>query len=373
MSRFSLLSALTGERSVPSVGLLSALVASRPQQLSIAEAARRGGVSKATATRAVDHLVESGLVVEHETARERRLSINVNSPLYPQAADLVWVERGIQAPRSVFGDARREEPPFAIHDLDVRALVPPELQHPREYTLEGEEHDGPELVRARARMLDLERLAGEHANLDRLLEQSWNRWRAERDRDLMHLIVHLGQGAAQAARALRASATTSAARKHGHIGRLAWVHATYAVAAEARLCAGAQDHLSQTLTRAQEFHDAEAAAFNATARVEHARSHSQPAETLKDLEQTRDRLVDQREQARLVYGKDYGYGGASRPESVGTAGERLLIAHVQRLGERAAVLAEDMIAENAFARWRQDHPDVAARWPLPPNPTGTTA
>lgn len=373
MSQYSLLGALTGERSVPSVGLLSALVASQPQQLSIAEAARRGEVSKATATRAVGHLVESGLVARDPTRREIRLSINVDSPLYSQVVNLLWIEHGTQAPDQASGDGPRARPVFEITDWDVQRLVPPQLQQPGESTSEGQEYDGPALVRARSRVLDLERLAGEHASFDSLLDQAWHSWHDERDRDLYHLIGHLGEGSAQAARALRASAVTRAARERGHVGGLAWVHATYAVAAEATLCAQVEDHLRQTLTRAREFHRAETAATDAAERLDRARTQGRLGELPEGFEQEVARLVGRRARALPVLGQDYGYGGRSRPESVGTAGERLLLAHVQHLGEQAAVLADDMAAEDAVARWQQDHPDIAAQWPLPPNPTGTPA
>lgn len=354
----------------PAGALLSVLIAHRGEEFSVADAGRAGGVSKATAARTVDRLVECELVTERRLPRERMISINTDSPVYPAVAELLWVARGVhRSAWPVHAESYvREDSPYYIGDLRVQQLVPAELQtrNPLEMmNLPGEVYDGPELIAARALVSRL--VAGGGVRYWNGLQQTYARWGDERDRDLIHLTLHLGWGAQQAINVLRADTNARAAATRAASGRKTWAHAVYAVDAEAHMCLRLSEFLAEAVNRARRLKKAQREVAESVTWLQRIQEGQEPRKPLATM--VTNKVTEHEaelEEAKLAMDGYYRHGGTPRMDSVDCAGERLMVVQLRAAAAKMSTLAHEMAAHPSFLQWQRDNPHVHDQRPLLP-------
>ncbi len=339
--------------------------------MSLAELARWAGVPKASGARWAERMLEDGFLLEEaRTGRERLVRLNPDHPLYEVVADLVWVQQGVSGARDPYRlrPGVHPAPALSIHDHRVQQLVPVELQT-RGLTADlvrRDAFDGPDLARARTHVLRLERMLG-RVWFEPTLQSTYGRWHDERDRDLIHLTLHLGQGTSQAARALRAMCTAREAA-HDRVGRTTWAHATFAVNADAVLCRTTAERLFEAVDVGRRL---SAAAQELDAVQRRVSRPSVLDETGLPGLAERDHAVltaaqEELESATAAVqpGRHYLHGGTPPMTSIGQAGERLLAVQVQALSVELCGVVRDMSAEPSFQAWLEAHPEAASGHPL---------
>lgn len=203
--------------------------------------------------------------------------------------------------------------------------------------LPGEVYDGPDVVRVRALVTRLRR-ASALIPIEPTLQETYARWHDERDRDLLHLTLHLGQGVGQAARALEAQSTPCEGSR-GCVGRVGWAHAVYAVNAEAVMCLRVSTFLARAVDRARRYKRLQILVAEAQEGVRRAgeRDESFQAKKTRDLGQREAELA---EAAEALDGY-YRHGGTPPIDSVDTAGERIIAMQCRRAAREMAARAGD--------------------------------
>lgn len=337
----TLLSSLV--RTSPATGkVLVGLVRESHDPISLTDLARSSGVSPATAMREANRLADAGLVCEHDhLGRERLVQIDQTSPLYPPITDLVYLSTGATPMPAdpAFSDMRSC---FAIDDVVLARHMPDELLS-TDGTLPGEVDDGPSLLHARAAILQLDSLLDAIRAIQQRLQTSYDRWHNERDRDLVHLVLRAGSGTDQARRVLDHQ---SRDLDRTNVGRLAWAHAFHAVAADERILDEIADELEEAISLA------ERRAQLLQAITEH---ETNLAGLPDDRAGYRRNLVEKLEANRgelatteAAMEGTYRYGGLCEIDSVGTAGERILVEELRGLARQAAQCANDMAPDPSF-------------------------
>lgn len=244
--------------------------------------------------------------------------------------------------------------PFAVSDLHLARRLPAQLNPPAG-RLPRSEADGPRLEEALLYLYELQALAADLRRPEDRLQQTYERFHHERDRDLIHQMLSLGAGASQAARILARSIDNRTDRPTGRrsgkreqteprASRLTWAHIVCCLRAEEGIC-------RERIVRLHHALDAARLQRRAQVKVDDAellaRSSSRPG-ALADVDQAKADL-ETVSRARADHSRN---GGA---DDVGLAGERYLAAELGEFADRARALYEELAAEPAFAAWRADH------------------
>ncbi|MFB8236310.1 helix-turn-helix domain-containing protein [Kitasatospora purpeofusca] len=240
---------------------------------------------------------------------------------------------------------------FTVADRDLEPLLP---AHLAAENVQGgrSEPDGPLLSDALRHLYEIQRLLRDARRPEERLQQTYEQFRSERDRDLIHQMLQVGVGAGQAATALaRAIDTASASAAKGRgkrdpqdeprLTRNLWAHVVCCLRAEEAICRDRVERMHQALDAAR--------------RREQAVNRLQDAEllarvgnrTADDPHVARARTeLDQATRRCAVLSRN---GGAS---GVGLAGERYLAVELGELADRARALFCELAGEPAFGRWR---------------------
>lgn len=359
----TVMGSLLGQKSV-SGDLLAMLVRdSLRGTTSIAYLARETGFSEAKALREVNRLSAAGLVVTESHGRYRHVALNQSSPYYSTVLEMLYLAYGVRPQTDPIRESQFElQVPFAL----VR-LIPDEL-HPnggRPYVHEplfaGDSNDGPDLVQVRSWERTLSKLARHAGQIEAVLQDAYGTWKRERDRDLIHQLLHVGTGAAYAARVLAYMTSRSSREQYRvgprpFVGRQEWQLALAATRAEAAYCREQSQSLEQAAQRAGDrtrrlmlIRELEQSLTNHNDRAVAHRDANEP-----DRADTADRLADQcrgeidEHHAALasleeaLHGTYHNGGLGVSIDDVGTAGERMIIAQLHEIAETATAHAEAM-------------------------------
>jgi len=228
------------ERLFPFTGkpgvLLAEYVRAGSQGIDITGAGRRAGLSYVTANRATAVLVDSGLVVATDWGG---YVFNLDVPHSRVALDAVRTATGYEYRREPWtwadtsgwdgGDANLDVRDTAI----LRRMPAPLVKHGQTVAGAGLEVPGPSALEARSFALRIQRVLGSSLLLlIDTLQEPCALWHVERDRDLIHKKLHLGAGVYAATSALTTHDKESSA--DATVDAVRWVHAAYALAAEAQ-------------------------------------------------------------------------------------------------------------------------------------------
>ena len=134
---------------------------------------------------------------------------------------------------------------FEPNDLDVTKLIPAELRT-RAAWLDGETPTGPTVSEATYLLWRVQELRRIAAAPESWLHTAYYMRGGERDRGLVHVVLHCGAGSSQAERVLAAAIAAvpttpkkrllrGASVAEPRVGALAYAHATLAVRAEAEI------------------------------------------------------------------------------------------------------------------------------------------
>lgn len=267
--------------------------------------------------------------------------------------------------------------PFAVNDAHVKRVMPESLIT-FNTRLSPDPKVGPTRAETAESIAQLRLLAEAAGAPQRRLQAAYNNYREERDRDLIHTVLHCGSGADQAVTALTAALAgpldplplfrrrTPPAR----IGQRAWAHAVYAVAAEALICQAAADWCRLGAQRARAYRIATHARVSA-ARQLHTR-HRRAMVAIDDQGVTAQIAQLRQAEANVdralsdLRGAIYG-GGSPQPADVGRAGERTLTEELQGLSARAWALRQRMAQHSSFHAWQAETESPSEpSWPSPP-------
>jgi hypothetical protein len=210
---------------------------------SIAHLAREARLSETKALREVNRLDELDLVVTELRGRHRHVSLNDASPFHAPLLEMLYLAYGVRPqPDDEFEGDWHTPRLGARVPFELVRLIPDEL-HPTspagsDRTFTDDHYDGPEPLQARLWERKLGTLAAEAGQTEALLQGAYGTWREERDHDLIHQMLHLGTGAAFAARVLARAADHGRhrGRDDTRVGRKEWRLAIAATRAEAALC-----------------------------------------------------------------------------------------------------------------------------------------
>lgn len=351
--------------------LVTALVewSGRPQALTYL--AHSVNLPIATASREADRLVELGLVQQQRTGRERLLRLDENSGYADLVRELVFLALGVRA----HPDPDRAEnasgyrAPFEVSHV-LKEFIPPSLRS-EHYAIEfepaGNVLDGPPLVHARTRVQQLRALTVRLATLESRLQDSYSRWRDQRDRDLIHLVGTLGAGAGQAAHVLEAFSGPRTAQDPAVLGRAVWTHAVYALDAEVRIDRGTAATLARAMSRGDAARRAVRRHREERERLERLRERD-PALQTALLEREVEQSLERRDAATAELAEEPTFG--DRME-IGTAGERVLAVEIDQLAGQAQQLLVSMAAHPCFGAWQREHPGEARAVTGAGAPSGT--
>ena len=244
--------------------------------------------------------------------------------------------------------------PFAVSDLHLARRLPTVLT-PSTGQLSASEKDGPRLEETLLYLYEIQQLARDARLPEERLQEAYEQFHHERDRDLIHQMLSVGSGAGQAAAMLaraihhgtsrpvgRPSAKTDQAEPRAD--RLVWAHIVCCLRAEEAICRerAARQHRALEAARVRR---------RARIRVEDAHFlalHGGRAGTVAEVDQAKAELEEATERCA-----DLSRNGGV--EDVGLSGERYLAAELTRLADRARTLYEELAQEPAFTSWRAHH------------------
>ena len=364
--------------------VLSVLIEQQNEAINVSEVAKRSRVHGATTNRIVSRQVATGLVRDQHEGRERLVRIDTASPLYPSTAERLWVSMGVVAPPAPYdsqvpAEARRRHEHLAYRDLRGRSLphgVPEELRtaltggplHARREDVD----EGPLAPVVRAVVRDLENLARRSHHPIAVLQETYDRWHNERDRDLFHLLMSGSDGLSLAAAVLgrdtarfprQAADRAADVVVRSRVGALAWTLATYAVAAEAAHLGNLAQYLEGAIGAARELR----LARDREQEVREDRDAAGGAAGHVDD----DKVADAASKVSTAEGqlqRYWNYRGAG--EHVGAAGERALVIELEVIAGHARRLAEGMAKAVCVARWQHTHPQAPGTRPGHDQPGG---
>ncbi|MEU5417813.1 helix-turn-helix transcriptional regulator [Streptomyces sp. NPDC020667] len=250
---------------------------------------------------------------------------------------------------------RQNSTTYRARDLALSQRLPRVL-NPGSGRLPASEPDGPRIDDALLflyELADLRRAAG--APWHRL-QKSWERYRSQRDRDLIHNIGAVGDGVGQAAAVMAQYIDEHVPLRQAkqrrrkadedlpRVERLVWSHIVCAVRAEAAICRERASWMHQAMTAADD--------------RRRAQDHLERVErTARDLDRAGDQEAVAEGKARLARAEKacaaWSQYGAAR--DVGRAGESTLAVELEEFAQRAQGLYEQLAAEPAFAAWRAEH------------------
>lgn len=337
----------------------------------IADLARKLRWSESKALRTADRLIEAGLLLDERAGRSRLVRANHSSPLYPLALQALFLHYGTEPPQP--GRANPEggsDPRYSVSLSDsVRPYVPDQLW-PGNVTQPGSSssddlYDGPSLVEARAHVLRIDEATRPTALLNSTLHEAWDRWRYERDRDLVHRASRLGPGARTARNVLIHSAYTAQRAGHTRVGQRHWALAVFALHAEVQLlrtclldwCATGMRLMDQRTDQNTRL-VAALSALDDSDQVDrgHLASDSDRAALLVRVRECRTDL------AHTDHELESYYTGVGRRDDIGRAGERLIVTGLERVTGNLEQQVIEMAAHPAFETWTEH---LAAARPAP--------
>lgn len=302
---------------------------------SLAALARATGLSESKVLREANRLQDAGLLVESRAGRARLVSVNAEHPLYRPIAQALYLTMGTTAPQTA---------PLRPSESKLLPDVHKDL------------FDGPSLMIARARAEHLsERLLCTIRAVDSAARNAYNRWHNERDREIIHRMIQLGDGVL-AARRILVSSADHAQYVEGldRVGRHAWAYATDQVRAEADAIENAITRWAIASADQRKLIDKE---YRALAEAEQmlgnahhfAGDEGEPvsADLTEELQQRiRDVRADilRAEDAARPLGRL-----STQPYEIGTAGERLLAGTFDAIAEALRAQADEMDDEAATA------------------------
>lgn len=360
----AVLGSVLGQKAA-SGSVLATLVRDSPRETtSIAHLAEETGFSEAKALREVNRLSASGLVITESRGRYRHVALNTHSPYYATLLEMLYLAYGVRPQ----GDLVREWMPGSQFDPQVPfplvGLIPEELHphrrgpHITEPLFAEDSNEGPDLVQVRTWERALTDLAAHAGQIEGLLQDVYGTWKRERDRDLIHQMLHVGTGADYASRVLAYMSSRERVRVGPGpiVGRQEWQLALAATRAEAAYCRRRSQDLEQAvrwagdrrrkLVRIRELE--QSLVHHDRAAADH-RDAGEP-----DLAAAADRVADQRrgeldEQHAAVASLEEDMRGTYRTGGLGviiddvdTAGERMIIAQLHEIAETATAHAEAM-------------------------------
>lgn len=249
---------------------------------------------------------------------------------------------------------RGDPMPFAVPDLHVSRRLPAQLA-PASGHLPPSEADGPRLEEALLHLYEVEALAADLRRPEERLQNAYERFHHERDRDLIHLMLPLGTGAGRAARILARAIDRETDRPTGRrserrqqddprAARLTWAYIVCCVRAEEAIC-------RERVTRLHRALDAARVRRRAQIRVEDAElvaRTSGGASIVAELDQAKAALAGAGQAC-----SDQGRNGGG--DDVGLSGERYLAAELTELADRARALYQELAREQSFEAWRTSH------------------
>lgn len=322
---------------------------------SIAHLARETRLSETKTLRTVNKLIETGLVVDEHHGLYRHIALNTDSPFHQTVLDMLYLAYGVRQHRDdgfVMGRSMRSEMqvPFVLADL-----VPDEL-HPDgsgEDIFDNDHYDGPHAIRARQWERTLASVGRRAGHIEYLLQQSYSSWHDERDRDLVHHVLHCGNGVSYGARVLRHAADRSNIRD-GHVGHREWTLAATAARAEAAACRNLASHLEHGVDMAYKRrrklrtiaeHEARLAQ-DRPAKLRALGEHSDAEDAERVAEYRREEIAEARESLAQIEEQmrgTYRNGGLGVDlDDVNTAGERMIIAELRDIADAAEAHAAAM-------------------------------
>ncbi|GAA2840157.1 hypothetical protein GCM10010441_75620 [Kitasatospora paracochleata] len=244
--------------------------------------------------------------------------------------------------------------PPAVSSPHLARRLPPQLT-PHTGRWPASPDDGPRLEEALLRLYEIRDLLRDALRPEERLQRTYEQFHHERDRDLIHLVLPIGTGAAQAAAVLAHAIDSGTprppvrrpARSPGtdqpRVHRLVWAHIVGCLRAEEAVCRDriALLHQAQEAARHRRRAHDRAEEIARLADRGHATAVAETDRAATDLEQAR------RRSAALTR--------HTGPDDVGTAGERYLAAELTELADRARTLFEQLALEPAFRAWRTEH------------------
>ncbi len=330
--------------------------------IDIAGAGRIAGLSYATANRATAVLVESGLVVACDGGGYR---FNIDAPHGGIVLDAVQAATGYeyrQEPRSWMDTPGWDGGVASLEVRDTvlaRRMPEPLLKRGNAASGCSVVTPGPTALEARTFSLEIQHTVG--ASLMLLvdtLQEPYALWHEERDRDLIHQTMHLGAGVHAAISSLTTHADESDADAENHAVR--WVHAAYALAAEAA-------YIQELLTELAHGADLIALRTKIDAQIHEARRDLKRVEADEALAARgrdaflasyRDRLT--RAEARREVVAEVIRNAHGR-RALGFSGARLLYGTLEQYHHVIAPLAHEAFDHPSVQPWIAAYRDAAAR------------
>ncbi|MEU6350130.1 helix-turn-helix transcriptional regulator [Streptomyces sp. NPDC047072] len=247
-----------------------------------------------------------------------------------------------------------EPMPFSVSDIHLARRLPGQL-NPSSGTLPSSDADGPRLEEALLHLYELQALAADLRRPEARLQQTYERFGNERDRDLIHQMLAVGAGTSQAARILARTIDQRTERPVGRRAerrlprdpratRLVWAHIVCCLRAEEGICRERVVRLHRAVEAARLERRAQIKVDDAELI---ARNSSRPG-ALADVDQAKAEL-ETVSRERAEHSRNGGGG------DVGLAGERYLAAELSEFADRARALYEELAAEPSFTAWRADH------------------
>ena len=338
--------------------ILDTLVRRGDRASSIAELARAVNGTPSSTMREVNRLVDLDLVTSEDVGRSRQLRFNRENPFAPALLDLLFIAYGASLPPKY-----RRIVHFGTDDgyamAAVSDFVPPELKtgmarYPntgQDLSKEPAVYDGPSPEECRALVLELGRIKAEAVKLENALQVSYSRWKTDRDRDLIHVVLHAGEGSAYAAGRLLKASLGQAANETAAISQIEWARAVYGTWAEALTCRKILNYLENEL-------DTRAKWESAQHTVKAAAEWAELGQSSPEWQQRSEAAVVEINKIKKRF---------SDIEVVGLAGERLLAVAAQEVYEQAHKTAVRMASHPSFLDWKAAHPDIVQRHPGPPD------
>ncbi|GAA2417792.1 helix-turn-helix domain-containing protein [Streptomyces mauvecolor] len=250
---------------------------------------------------------------------------------------------------------RQNSTTYRARDLALIKRLPRAL-NPDSGRLPASEPEGPRVDEALLFLYELNDLRSAARTPWDRLQKNWDRYRSQRDRDLVHNIGAVGDGVGQAAaimaRYIDGHAPLKQAKQRRRktdedlprFERLVWAHIVCCLRAEAAICRQRAAWMHQAMTAAADRRRAQDD-------LERAEWTARDCDRAKDWEAVAAAKA-QLERAEKACAACCQYAAA---RDVGTAGEGCLAVDLEQFAQRAQLLYEQLAAEPAFAAWRTEH------------------
>lgn len=325
------------------------------QATSIADLARGVGGTPSSTMREVNRLVELDLVTSEEVGRSRNLRFNSDSPFASAILDVLFIAYG--------ASSDPKDGPFAADDgsasNSISDYMPPELKtgiarwgiKARDISDDPIVNDGPTPEESRAFVLELRLIHNDAVRTTHHLRMAYSQWQKERDRTLIHALLNAGEGSNYSAAQLLKGSLSITSVTAGAISQLDWARAVYGASAEARTHRIIVDYLAKEIEARDEWDEAHRT-------VNAANEWAALDQSTPEWQQRSDAAVDviAKIEERLPGIRD-----------VGLAGERLLIIAARETWDRVHKTTVRMADHPSFRNWKRSYPDIAERYPCPPD------